>query len=325
MKMNKATSVIRLACILPLFIFSASYAAESLNVSTSLSPDDPIYKGLQSFKKGVEARTKGEIKIKLFSSGQLGADNELLQHAQAGSNVGVVVDGARLAQFVPEFAIIPAPFVFKDYTALKTFIASPVFLQWSDKMASNSGLTPLSFNWYQGTRMLVTQKPITKPSDLNGVRVRALEAPVTIETIKCMGGSPTPLSWSEVYSSIQTGVVDAAEAQPTAVYGSKLYEITKYITKTNHIHLMTGIIVSQKWLSSLTPEQQTILREESQKNGDIASENTIKAGDKMLDEMANKGMTISNVDIQPFIDGCRYVPEKLGLSEAYKQVNSVIN
>lgn len=61
-------------------------------------------------------------------------------------------------------------------------------------MSSKSGLTPLSFNWYQGARMLVTQKPVSKPSDLNGVRVRALEAPVTIETIKCMGGSPTPLS-----------------------------------------------------------------------------------------------------------------------------------
>lgn len=103
------------------------------------------------------------------------------------------------------------------------------------------------------------------------------------------GRLSTPLSWSEIYSSIQTGVVDAAEAQPTAVYGSKLYEITKHITKTNHIHLMTGIIVSQKWLSSLTAEQQTILREEAQKNGDIASENTIQAGDKMLDEMAKKG------------------------------------
>ncbi|WGA39233.1 C4-dicarboxylate TRAP transporter substrate-binding protein [Escherichia fergusonii] len=325
MKINKISALSKLACLLPLLMVGASFAAESLNVSTSLSPDDPIYKGLQSFKKGVESRTNGEVKIKLFSSGQLGADNELLQHAQAGSNVGVVVDGARLAQFVPEFAIIPAPFVFKDYTTLKKFISSPVFSQWSERMSSKSGLTPLSFNWYQGARMLVTQKPVSKPSDLNGVRVRALEAPVTIETIKCMGGSPTPLSWSEIYSSIQTGVVDAAEAQPTAVYGSKLYEITKYITKTNHIHLMTGIIVSQKWLSSLTAEQQTILREEAQKNGDIASENTIQAGDKMLDEMAKKGMTISEVDTQPFIDGCRYVPEKLGLSEAYKQVNSIIN
>lgn len=315
----------KLCCAIPLLSASACWGAESLNVSTSLSPDDPIYKGLKDFKKSVEERSKGDIKIKLFSSGQLGADNELLQHAQTGSNVGVVVDGARLAQFVPEMAIIPAPFVFKDYATLKTFINSPVFAQWNNKMASESGLTALSFNWYQGARMLVTQKPVVTPADLNGIRVRALEAPVTIETIKCMGGSPTPLSWSEIYSSIQTGVVDAAEAQPTAVYGSKLYEITKNITKTNHIHLMTGIVVSQKWLSTLSPENQAILKEEAAKHGDLASENTIAAGETMLKDMADKGMTIATVDVKPFIDSCQYVPEKLGLSEAKKQVESVIN
>lgn len=323
--MNKSKYLAKALCFLPLLITGICNGAESLNVSTSLSPDDPIYKGLQSFKKNVESRTNGEIKIKLFSSGQLGADNELLQHAQSGSNVGVLVDGARLAQFVPEMAIIPAPFVFKDYQTLKLFINSPVFAQWSGKMAKNAGLTPLSFNWYQGARMLITQKPIHKPEDLSGVRVRALEAPVTIETIKCMGGSPTPLSWSEIYSSIQTGVVDAAEAQPTAVYGSKLYEITKYVTKTNHIHLMTGIIVSDKWLSTLTPEQQQILKEEAEKNGDIASENTIKVGDEMLAEMAKKGMTVSDVDVKPFVDACSYVPKKLGLESALAEVNSVIN
>lgn len=325
---GKDISVTRLAkfvALLTLLGSATAWSAASLNVSTSLSPDDPIFKGLQTFKKAVEQRTDGEVKIKLFSSGQLGADNELLQHAQAGSNVAVVVDGARLAQFVPEMAIIPAPFVFKDYATLRKFVTSPVFAQWEDKMAKGSGLLPLSFNWYQGGRMLVTQKPVSSPADLQGVRVRALEAPVTIETIKCMGGSPTPLSWSEIYSSIQTGVVDAAEAQPTAVYGSKLYEITKNITKTNHIHLMTGIIVSQKWLATLTPEQQQILKEESAKNGDIASANTIAAGDKMLDEMAAKGMTVSAVDVQPFINACKYVPEKLGLGEALKQVESVIN
>lgn len=324
MNISKLSGLIKIICIVPFLAAGVSWGAESLNVSTSLSPDDPIYKGLQAFKKSVESRTQGELKIKLFSSGQLGADNELLQHAQAGSNVAVLVDGARLAQFVPEMAIIPAPFVFKDYSTLKKFIASPVFAGWSDKMAKDAGLTPLSFNWYQGGRMLVTQKPISKPADLNGVRVRALEAPVTIETIKCMGGSPTPLSWSEIYSSIQTGVVDAAEAQPTAVYGSKLYEITKNITKTNHIHLMTGLIVSQKWLSSQTPEVQKILHEEAEKNGDIASENTLKAGDVMLAEMANKGMTVSDVDVKPFIESCQYVPEKLGLRKAKEQVESVI-
>ena len=128
--------LVKLCSVLPLLGAGACWGAESLNVSTSLSPDDPIYNGLKNFKKTVEERTKGEVKIKLFSSGQLGADNELLQHAQAGSNVGVVVDGARLAQFVPEMAIIPAPFVFKNYATLKTFIHSPVFEQWNKKMAS---------------------------------------------------------------------------------------------------------------------------------------------------------------------------------------------
>ncbi|MCS2167526.1 C4-dicarboxylate TRAP transporter substrate-binding protein [Scandinavium manionii] len=327
--MNRLTLKIKytakVLCFIPLLCAGGSWGAESLNVSTSLSPDDPVYKGLQSFKKDVESGTHGEIKIKLFSSGQLGADNELLQHAQAGSNVAVVVDGARLAQFVPEFAILPAPFVFKNYDALKRFINSPIFVQWNEKLTAEAGLTALSFNWYQGARMLITQKPVTKPADLSGVRVRALEAPVTIETIKCLGGSPTPLSWSEIYSSIQTGVVDAAEAQPTAIYGSKLYEITKYITRTEHIHLMTGIIVSQKWLATLSAENQKILKEAASKNGELASENTINVGEKMLQEMASKGMTVSKVDVQPFIDACKYVPEKMGLSAAQKQVNSIIN
>ncbi|WP_058914358.1 C4-dicarboxylate TRAP transporter substrate-binding protein [Entomohabitans teleogrylli] len=318
--MQYVNKYLALLSVTLLFTAQAALAADALNLSTSLSPDDPVYKGLESFKKAVEQRTNGAVKVKLFSSGQLGADNELLQHAQVGSNVGVVVDGARLAQFVPEMAILPAPFVFKDYQELKGFVASPVFAGWNQKMASGSGLTALSFNWYQGARMLITQKPITAPADLSGVRVRALEAPVTIETIKCMGGSPTPLSWSEIYSSIQTGVVDAAEAQPTAIYGSKLYEITKYITKTRHIHLMTGIIVSRKWFSGLKPEYQQILKEEAQKNGDLASENTLKASDVLLKEMEQKGMNINDVNVQPFIDACRYVPEKMGLSEALNQV-----
>lgn len=126
---NKGKWLAKAVCILPLLVAGVCSGAESLNVSTSLSPDDPIYKGLQTFKKNVESRTNGDIKIKLFSSGQLGADNELLQHAQAGSNVGVIVDGARLAQFVPEMAILPAPFIFKDYEKLKIFINSPVFTQ----------------------------------------------------------------------------------------------------------------------------------------------------------------------------------------------------
>ncbi|WP_159865011.1 MULTISPECIES: C4-dicarboxylate TRAP transporter substrate-binding protein [unclassified Raoultella] len=305
--------------------FSVMAADYSLNLSTSLSPDDPIYKGLESFKKQVETRSDKKIRIKLFPSGQLGADNELLQHAQAGSNVGIVVDGARLASFVPELSILPAPFVFPDYAAQKKFIESDVFHSWEKRLTDVSGLEPLSFNWYQGARMLVTNKPIQTPADLKGVKVRALEAPVTIETIKCMGGEPVPLSWSEIYSSVQTGIVDAAEAQPTAVYGSKLYEITKNITKTNHIHLMTGVIVSKKWLNSLPEDLQTILHEEAEKQGNLASDETIKKEQELLGVMAKNGVSVDSVDVTPFKQACASVPEKLGLKDALEQVHKVIS
>ncbi|HAT6805031.1 TPA: DctP family TRAP transporter solute-binding subunit [Citrobacter freundii] len=305
--------------------FPAMAADYSLNLSTSLSPDDPIYKGLESFKKQVEARSDKKIRIKLFSSGQLGADNELLQHAQSGSNVGIIVDGARLASFVPELSILPAPFVFPDYASQKKFTESEIFHSWEKRLSESSGLAPLSFNWYQGARMLVTKKPVQAPADLKGVKVRALEAPVTIETIKCMGGEPVPLSWSEIYSSIQTGIVDAAEAQPTAVYGSKLYEITKHITKTNHIHLMTGIIVSQKWLDSLPEDLRVILHDEAEKQGNLASQETLKKEQELLAVMAKNGVSVDSVDVTPFKQACASVPEKLGLKDALEQVQKVIS
>lgn len=304
--------------------FSAIGADYSLNLSTSLSPDDPVYKGLESFKKAVEARSDKKIRIKLFSSGQLGADNELIQHAQSGSNVGIVVDSARLASFVPELAILPAPFVFPDYSAQRKFIDSAIFKGWAQRLTDASGLATLSFNWYQGARMLVTQKPVSSPADLKGVKVRALEAPVTIETIKCMGGEPVPLSWAEIYSSIQTGIVDAAEAQPTALYGSKVYEITKHITQTRHIHLMTGIVVSQKWLTGLPDELKTILHEEALKQGDLASAETIKKEQELLVLMEKSGVSVDAIDITPFQQACASVPEKLNLQDALAQVQQVI-
>ncbi|AFJ48504.1 C4-dicarboxylate TRAP transporter substrate-binding protein [Shimwellia blattae] len=302
----------------------AAAANYSLNLSTSLSRDDPIYQGLEAFKAAVETRSEKKIRIKLFPAGQLGADNELLQHAQSGSNVGVVVDSARLASFVPELSILPAPFVFPDYAAQRKFVASDTFRGWEQRLAVASGLVPLSFNWYQGGRMLVTKKPVRSPADLNGVKVRALEAPVTIETIKCLGGEPVPLAWAEIYSSLQTGIVDAAEAQPTAVYGSKLYEISKHITQTRHIHLMTGIVVSQKWLQSLPQALRDILHDEAQKQGDIASQETLKKEQQLLAAMAESGVSVDTVDVAPFRQACATVPEKLGLQDALAQVQDVI-
>lgn len=317
---------IALGTFLSFFVFS-SFAAKTydFNLSTALAPDDPIYAGFKEFKKNVENRTDKKIRVRLFPSGQLGADGELIQQAQVGSNVGVLTDGGRLAQFVPELAILNVPFVLPNPTKAAKFVTTPVFKEWESQLTGKSGLVSLSFNWFQGSRMTITKKPFALPADLNGVRIRVPDAAVAIETAACMGGSPTPMAWSEVYSAIQTGVVDAAEAHPTALYGSKLNEVAKYITKTNHYHLMTAIVVGSKWFDQLPAEFQQILREESYNAGAFASQKIIEQSDIVLEKMIKGGAIVKDVDLAPFIQACAYVPGKLGLEKASESLNAFLN
>lgn len=316
---------IALGSLLSLCAFT-TLAAETyeFNLSTALAPDDPIYAGFKEFKKNVEKRTDKKVRVRLFPSGQLGADGELIQQAQVGSNVGVLTDGGRLAQFVPELAILNAPFLLSNYDEAARFVTSPVFKEWESRLQEKSGLISLSFNWFQGSRMMITKKPFGTPADLKGIRVRVPDAPIVIETINCMGGSPTPMAWSEVYSAIQTGVVDAAEAHPTALYGSKLNEVAKYITKTNHYHLMTSIVVGSKWFDQLPAEYQQVLREESSKAGMFASQKIIEESNNVLDKMAKSGATIATIDLAPFIAACASVPSKLGLEQAKESLQQAI-
>ncbi|MCL2896357.1 C4-dicarboxylate TRAP transporter substrate-binding protein [Brenneria tiliae] len=314
-----------LGTLLSLFTFS-SLAAKTyeFNLSTALAPDDPIYAGFKEFKKNVEQRTDKQVRVRLFPSGQLGADGELIQQAQVGSNVGVLTDGGRLAQFVPELAILNAPFLLSNYEEASKLVATPLFKEWESRLQSKSGLVSLSFNWYQGARMMITKKPFSTPADLRGVRVRVPDAPIVIEMINCMGGAPTPMAWSEVYSAIQTGVVDAAEAHPTALYGSKLNEVAKYITRTDHYHLMTSIVVGSKWFDQLPAEFQQILHEESYNAGAYASQKIIEESNTVLDKMAKSGATIATIDLEPFVKACANVSNKLGLQQARESLQQAL-
>ena len=294
-------------------------AKYTLNLSTVLTTKDPIYKGFEQFKKAVESRTDGNVVVRLYPSGQLGADSELIQQAQVGGNVAVITDGGRLSQFVPEIAILNAPFVFPDYESVIRFVETPAFKSWEEKLGEKAGVVSLSFNWFQGSRMMITQKPIEKPDDLKGIRVRVIDSPINIESIRCVGGTPTPMAWSEVYSALQTGVIDAAEAHPTALHGAKLYEVAKYVTKTNQYHLVTSLIVGGKWFNQLPDDYKKILHEEAYKAGQSASQAIIALSDDMLAEMQKKGVVVSSVELAPFVEACKGVTAQLGLEEARRK------
>lgn len=296
----------------------------TLNVNTALSVDDPLYKGLEAFKAAVEQRTQKKLEVKLFPGSQLGPDEDVLEQARAGGSVAVVVDGGRLAAYVKELGILGAPYVAKDFDELRKLVTSPLFEEWVGKLRNASGHQILSFNWFQGQRHLLTNKAVAKPADLAGVRMRTIGAPVWLETIRAMGATPTPMPWAEVYSALQLKAIDAVEAQHPASWGSKLYEQVKFITKTGHINLITGLVTSRIWFDKLPPDVQKILREEALKAGDLASRGTIDSLARYEKQFKEKGLTVADIDVTPFREATKSVYDKLGYGDLRKQVESAL-
>jgi len=315
--------------LLPLFVALGMLAAPAgaqtvLNVNTALTTDDPMYLGLERMKANVEKRSAGKLTLRIYPGSQLGKDEDVLEQARAGANVAVLVDGGRLAPFVKEFGIMGAPYLVDNFDQVLRLTASPLFHGWVDKLRNAANLQVLSFDWFQGHRNLLTNVPVKVPADLKGVRMRTPGAPVWLETVRAMGATPTGLPWSEVYSALQTKVIDAAEAQDPAVYGARLYEVVKIMTKTQHIYLITGIVTSRAWFDKLPPDQQKILTEESYAAGKWASEKTIESLDDYEKKLREKGMTVVEVDKTPFISATAGVYEKLGYTDLRVQVNKAL-
>ncbi len=239
--------------------FAADY---TLRLGTVLAPGDPLVVGAEKMKKAVEERSGGKIEVQIFPSSQLGDTQDMMDQAQAGSNVGTFVEASRVSVYVPEFNVLVAPYVFDSVDELVKLVETPTYDKWNKELEKKTGLTLLSFNWYQGARNMLTKKPISKPADLKGVRVRTIGQPLWIKTIAAMGAVPTPLAWAEVYPSLQLGVIDGAEAQPSAIRGAKLYEVVSDVTVTEHIYLMSGLLVSAKWLNALPDDLRKIVVEE---------------------------------------------------------------
>ena len=306
------------------YVATANAADFTLNVNTALTTDDPIYKALESFKKGVEQRSGGKIEVKIYPSSQLGSDEDVLEQARAGGPVAVLVDGGRLAPFVKEFGVLGAPYVAKDFAELRKIATSPLFQKWEEKLGAASGHQVLSFNWFQGQRHVLTNKPVSKPADLAGIRMRTPGAPVWLETVRALGATPTPLPWTECYSALQLKAIDAVEAQHPAVWGSKLYEVISHITKTGHINLITGLIGSKAWFDKLPPDLQKIVREEALRAGDEGSNATIESLANYEKMMTDKGVKIAEIDTTPFRESTKVVYEKLGYADLKKEIDAVL-
>lgn len=294
----------------------AAAAQYNLNLSTSQVLQDPLVIAMQGAKDRIEERTEGKVTVTIYPSSQLGEDNDVLEQIRGGAPIAVLVDAGRLAPFKAELGILAAPYLVDDYSQYAAVTGSPVYDKWVDELAESSGIRLLNYNWFQGTRQMFTGKLVEKPADLNGVRVRTIDAPSWIATVSAMGATPAPMAWAEVYSALQLGAIDGAEAQLTGAYGIKLQEVTTNVALTNHIQLFTGLATSDTWWQSLPEDLRAIVREELSTAGDEATKATVAKLAEVQADMEAAGVAFNDVDLAPFKEATEKVYDEVGLTGA---------
>lgn len=304
---------------------TGAFAEVKFALSTSQNALDPLAMAMEVAATRIEERSKGAITVTVYPSSQLGSDNDVLEQIRNGAAVAVLVDAGRLAPFKKELGILTAPYLVDDYKQYAAITASPVYGEWIEDLASSSGIRLLNYNWFQGTRQMFTKNPVTKPEDLKGVRVRTIDAPGWLATINALGATAVPLPWSEVYSALQLGAIDGAEAQLTGAYGIKLHEVTKNLAFVGHVQLLTGLATSEAWFKSLSPEHQAIITEELAKAGEEASAGTVAKIDTVLTDMKAAGVVINEVNVDDFKALVPGVYAELGLEEAREALKPFID
>jgi tripartite ATP-independent transporter DctP family solute receptor len=248
-----------------------SLAAQSSNNRITLklahnqNIDHPIHKSLMYFAEKAEEKSNGKIKVDIFPSGQLGTERELIELTQTGAIDFAKVNASALENFKKEYSIFSLPYLFKNeehyYKTMDSDVMKKIYE--STESIGFIGLT----NYDSGIRNIYTTNgPITKPEDLNGLKLRVQPSKTSIRMIELMGGSPTPMDYGEVYTGLQQGVLDGTENNETALTAGKHGEVAKYYSYTKHTIIPDILLVSlNTWdsLSSETKKQLTEAAEES--------------------------------------------------------------
>lgn len=293
----------------------------TLQVGTALTENDPLYLALtEVFEKTVEEKTNGEVQVEIYSGSQLGNDEDVLEQAIVGAGVGIITDPGRLSNYVYDFGVLQAPYVAADYDEVLRLFETDTYRELCDQI-KNCGFQILSFNYYQGERELFTKKPISKPEDLHGQRIRSSGSQVVTSTLEAMGANTTVLAWSEAYQALQQQVIEGVEVHLSAAVGSSIQEVTQYLSFTAHQQLLTGLIISDGWFQQLPAEYQTILTQASVEAGKTASEGVLAKNDEYLKTLTDGGIQVVECDVEAFRAACGKAYEDL----KYTQIKAKID
>lgn len=288
---------------------STSWAQQVLRLSHNAAPGNPKAEASLKFAELVAQKTNGRVKVEVGGSAQFGDDVESLTNMRLGSLAFSTNSQGSTAGVVPEFNLIGLPFLFRDLPHAYKVVDGPVGAK-LDEAANAKGLVVLAL-WDNGIRHTSNNKhPITKPEDLEGIKLRTPPDAMTLDIFKALGANPGPLAFSELYIALQQGVFDGQENPLMNVYSSKLHEVQKYISLTGHKYETTPLLASKMIWAGLSKADQQAIKEAAVEAGKFNRELSLAADADLRKKITDAGVQINEVEKAPFVAKTKPVYDK---------------
>ncbi|WP_133686647.1 TRAP transporter substrate-binding protein [Maribacter spongiicola] len=301
--------------ILSLFIMVLTFLGceiqtevKTLRLGHGLDVSHSVHKAMVKMGEDLLERSGGKLKLEIYPSQQLGTERECLELLQIGSLDMTKVSVGVLENFAPKMKVLGLPFLFRDRQHSFDVLDGPI-----GEMLLNEGekywLKGLGY-YDAGSRSFYTMnKPIEKPDDLIGEKIRVMESATAVNMVKALGGSPTPISWGELYTSLQQGVVDGAENNPPSFYLSRHYEVCKYYSLDEHTVLPDVLLIGTYVYDKLNEQEKKWLNESVKESVKYQRILWAEAEEEALREVQKAGVQIIRPDKTLFAEKVKSIFE----------------
>jgi len=279
----------------------AVYAAPALSQEERVirfghlnNPDHPVSMGVKKFAELVAAKSGGKMQVKEFPSNQLGTEQQQTSALQGGVQEMQAPATTSLVGIVKDYGVIDFPFTVVNHAQAFALLDGPLGKALLEKLPEK-GLVGLAY-WDLGFRNVTNSKrPIAKPEDLEGLKLRVIPNPVFLDTFKAFKANPVPMSFSELYTALETKTVDGQENPYAVILSNKFFEVQKFLSGTNHVYGTNIILISKKFWDRLSPAEQKILQDAALEARDYQRKVSRDAAEKAVGELQAKGMQFNAV------------------------------
>lgn len=272
-----------------------------LKLAHTLPPDHPVHKAMVFMAQRCAELSNGKMEIEIYPSEQLGSEQQCVELLQIGSLAITKVSAAVMESFTEDYKVLGLPYIFRDSShavnVLDGEIGQELLLSTEDRY-----IRGLCF-YDAGSRSFYTiEKPILKPSDLDGMKIRVMKSKTAMDMVKALGGSPTPISYGELYTALQSGVVDGAENNPPSFYTSHHYEVCKYYALDEHTAVPDVLIISQHIWKKLSDQEKEWIQQAATESVAVERKLWSESVKKSLMEVQKAGVTIYYPDKSLFAE-----------------------